>query len=161
VEPGVRDEPDLGAVVLRLHSADARGRRWSIINVSSTAVRSDCKVDGAVAYVRRSRLQGMTLRWRPILPPRDPRNCLIVGTVATPMVAHLRRSRSRAPRLAVPSKPKHGWDVAWPPSTWRAMSAMVTGVMLRSMAGFWPFAHGRVVDGSNVRNGEFRASGNR
>jgi NAD(P)-dependent dehydrogenase (short-subunit alcohol dehydrogenase family) len=120
----------------------------SIINVSSTAGAVGLQgSSGAVAYVAtKAGLQGMTLSLAADFATDGIRaNCLIVGTVATPMVAHLGEAGRERRRLAVPLQIEGtGWDVAWA-AVYLASdeSRWVTGVMLPIDGGFlavraWP-----------------------
>jgi NAD(P)-dependent dehydrogenase (short-subunit alcohol dehydrogenase family) len=120
----------------------------SIINVSSTAGAVGLQSStGAVAYVAtKAGLQGMTLSLAADFAPEGIRaNCLIVGTVATPMVAHLGEEGRERRRKAVPLQTEGtGWDVAWA-AVYLASdeSRWVTGVMLPIDGGFlavrvWP-----------------------
>jgi NAD(P)-dependent dehydrogenase (short-subunit alcohol dehydrogenase family) len=120
----------------------------SIINVSSTAGAVGLQGStGAVAYVAtKAGLQGMTLSLAADFAADGIRaNCLIVGTVATPMVAHLGEEGRERRRKAVPLQTEGtGWDVAWA-AVYLASdeSRWVTGVMLPIDGGFlavraWP-----------------------
>ena len=120
----------------------------SIINVSSTAGAVGLQgATGAVAYVAtKAGLQGMTLSLAADFAVDGIRaNCLIVGTVATPMVAHLGEEGRERRRKAVPLQTEGtGWDVAWA-AVYLASdeSRWVTGVMLPIDGGFlavraWP-----------------------
>jgi NAD(P)-dependent dehydrogenase (short-subunit alcohol dehydrogenase family) len=120
----------------------------SIINVSSTAGAVGLqRSSGAVAYVAtKAGLQGMTLSLAADFAAEGIRaNCLIVGTVATPMVARLGEEGRERRRKAVPLQTEGtGWDVAWA-AVYLASdeSRWVTGVMLPIDGGFlavrvWP-----------------------
>jgi NAD(P)-dependent dehydrogenase (short-subunit alcohol dehydrogenase family) len=120
----------------------------SIINVSSTAGAVGLQGStGAVAYVAtKAGLQGMTLSLAADFAADGIRaNCLIVGTVATPMVAHLGDEGRERRRKAVPLQTEGtGWDVGWA-AVYLASdeSRWVTGVMLPIDGGFlavraWP-----------------------
>jgi NAD(P)-dependent dehydrogenase (short-subunit alcohol dehydrogenase family) len=124
------------------------GGGGSIINVSSTAGAVGLQgATGAVAYVAtKSGLQGMTLSLAADYAAEGIRaNCLIVGTVATPMVAHLGEAGRERRRQAVPLQTEGtGWDVGWA-AVYLASdeSRWVTGVMLPIDGGFlairaWP-----------------------
>jgi len=91
----------------------------SIVNVSSVAGATGLKEPaggaGAVAYtVTKAGLHGLTLSVAAEFAAQGIRsNCLIVGTVATPMVAHLGPEALERRRLAVPLQTEGtGWDVA-------------------------------------------------
>jgi len=120
----------------------------SIINVSSTAGVIGLKGEtGAVGYVAtKAGLQGLTLSLAADYAAEGIRaNCLIVGTVATPMVAHLGEEGRERRRKAVPLQIEGtGWDVGWA-AVYLASneSRWVTGVMLPIDGGFlavraWP-----------------------
>ena len=124
------------------------GGGGSIINVSSTAGAVGLQgATGAVAYVAtKAGMQGMTLSLAADFAVDGIRaNCLIVGTVATPMVAHLGEEGRERRRKAVPLQTEGtGWDVAWA-AVYLASdeSRWVTGVMLPIDGGFlavraWP-----------------------
>jgi NAD(P)-dependent dehydrogenase (short-subunit alcohol dehydrogenase family) len=120
----------------------------SIINVSSTAGATGLRSDtGAVAYVAsKAGMHGLTLSLAADFAKDGIRaNCLVVGTVATPMVARLGEAARERRRLAVPLQTEGtGWDVAWA-AVYLASdeSRWVTGVMLPIDGGFlavreWP-----------------------
>ena len=107
----------------------------SIINVSSTAGMIGLSgTPGAVAYTAtKAGLQGLTLSVAADHAAEGIRaNCLIVGTVATPLVAHLGEEGRERRRKAVPLQTEGtGWDVAYA-AVYLASdeSRWVTGVML-------------------------------
>ena len=120
----------------------------SIINVSSTAGAIGLQGStGAVAYATtKAGLHGLTLSVAADHAAEGIRaNCLVVGTVATPMVAHLGEEGRERRRLSVPLQTEGtGWDVAHA-AVYLASdeSRWVTGVMLPIDGGFlairaWP-----------------------
>ena len=124
------------------------GGGGSIINVSSTVGATGMKGEtGAVAYATtKAGLHGLTLSVAADHAAEGIRaNCLIVGTVATPMVAHLGEEGRERRRKAVPLQTEGtGWDVAHA-AVYLASdeSRWVTGVMLPIDGGFlairaWP-----------------------
>jgi NAD(P)-dependent dehydrogenase (short-subunit alcohol dehydrogenase family) len=120
----------------------------SIINVSSTAGMVGLSgTPGAVAYTAtKAGLQGLTLSVAADHAAEGIRaNCLIVGTVATPLVAHLGGEALERRRKAVPLQTEGtGWDVGWAAVYLASDEARwVTGVMLPIDGGFqsikaWP-----------------------
>jgi len=124
------------------------GGGGSIINVSSTAGAMGLSgTPGAVAYATtKAGLHGFTLSVAADYAVHGIRaNCLIVGTVHTPMVARLGEAGRERRRLAVPLQTEGtGWDVAYA-AVYLASdeSRWVTGVMLPVDGGFlairqWP-----------------------
>lgn len=93
------------------------GGGGSIVNVSSTAGMLGLSgTPGAVAYAAtKAGLQGLTLSVAADHAAEGIRaNCLIVGTVATPLVAHLGEESRERRRKAVPLQTEGtGWDVAY------------------------------------------------
>lgn len=144
-------ETNLTSALLSCRSCIPRMRATgggSIINVSSTAgVVGLQGSTGAVGYVvTKAGLQGMTLSLAADFAAEGIRaNCLIVGTVATPMVAHLGEEGRERRRKAVPLQTEGtGWDVGWA-AVFLASdeSRWITGVMLPIDGGFlavraWP-----------------------
>jgi NAD(P)-dependent dehydrogenase (short-subunit alcohol dehydrogenase family) len=144
-------ETNLTSALLSCRSCIPRMRAsggGSIINVSSTAGAVGLQGStGAVGYVvTKAGLQGMTLSLAADYAAEGIRaNCLIVGTVATPMVAHLGEAGRERRRQAVPLQTEGtGWDVGWA-AVYLASdeSRWVTGVMLPIDGGFlavraWP-----------------------
>ena len=124
------------------------GGGGAIINVSSTAGAVGLQGEtGAIAYVAtKAGLQGMTLSLAADHAAEGIRaNCLIVGTVATPMVAHLGEEGRERRRKAVPLQTEgSGWDVGWAAVFLASDEARwITGVMLPVDGGFlairaWP-----------------------
>jgi NAD(P)-dependent dehydrogenase (short-subunit alcohol dehydrogenase family) len=107
----------------------------SIINVSSSAGMLGLSgTPGAVAYTAtKAGLQGLTLSVAADHAAEGIRaNCLIVGTVATPLVAHLGEEARERRRKAVPLQTEGtGWDVAYAAVYLASDEARwVTGVML-------------------------------
>jgi NAD(P)-dependent dehydrogenase (short-subunit alcohol dehydrogenase family) len=120
----------------------------SIINVSSTAGMIGLSgTPGAVAYTAtKAGLQGLTLSVAADHAAEGIRaNCLIVGTVYTPLVAFMGEEGRERRRKAVPLQTEGtGWDVAYA-AVYLASdeSRWVTGVMLPIDGGFqnihpWP-----------------------
>jgi NAD(P)-dependent dehydrogenase (short-subunit alcohol dehydrogenase family) len=144
-------ETNLTSALLSCRSCIPRMRAsggGSIINVSSTAGAIGLQgATGAVAYVAtKAGLQGMTLSLAADYAAEGIRaNCLLVGTVATPMVAHLGEEGRERRRQAVPLQTEGtGWDVGWA-AVYLASdeSRWITGVMLPIDGGFlairaWP-----------------------
>jgi NAD(P)-dependent dehydrogenase (short-subunit alcohol dehydrogenase family) len=102
---------------------------------------------GAVAYTAtKAGLQGLTLSVAADHAAEGIRaNCLIVGTVATPLVAHLGEEARERRRKAAPLRTEGtGWDVAYAAVYLASDEARwVTGVMLPIDGGFqsirpWP-----------------------
>jgi len=124
------------------------GGGGSIINVSSTAGAIGLSgTSGAVAYATtKAGLHGFTLSVAADYAAFGIRaNCLVVGTVHTPMVARLGEAGRERRRLAVPLQTEGtGWDVAYA-AVFLASdeSRWITGVMLPIDGGFlairpWP-----------------------
>ncbi len=120
----------------------------AIINVSSTAgVLGLSGTPGAVAYTAsKAGLQGLTLSVAADHAAEGIRaNCLVVGTVATPLVRALGEEGRERRRKAVPLQTEGtGWDVAYA-AVYLASdeSRWVTGVTLPIDGGFqnirpWP-----------------------
>lgn len=120
----------------------------SIVNVSSTAGMLGLSgTPGAVAYTAsKAGLQGLTLSVAADHAAEGIRaNCLIVGTVYTPLVAGLGEEGRERRRKTVPLQTEGtGWDVAYA-AVYLASdeSRWVTGVMLPIDGGFqnirpWP-----------------------
>lgn len=114
------------------------GGGGSIINVSSvagaTGLISPPDVPGAVAYTTtKAGLHGLTLSVAAEFAAQGIRsNCLVVGTVHTPMVAYLGEEARERRRLSVPLQTEGtGWDVAYA-AVFLASdeSRWITGVML-------------------------------
>jgi NAD(P)-dependent dehydrogenase (short-subunit alcohol dehydrogenase family) len=111
------------------------GGGGSILNVSSTAgVLGLSGTPGAAAYTAsKAGLQGLTLSVAADHAAEGIRaNCLIVGTVYTPLVAFLGEEGRERRRKAVPLQTEGtGWDVAYA-AVYLASdeSRWVTGVML-------------------------------
>jgi NAD(P)-dependent dehydrogenase (short-subunit alcohol dehydrogenase family) len=120
----------------------------SIINVSSTAGMIGLSgTPGAVAYAAtKAGLQGLTLSVAADHAAEGIRaNCLIVGTVYTPLVAFLGEEARERRRRAVPLQTEGtGWDVAHAAVYLASDEARwVTGAMLPIDGGFqnirpWP-----------------------
>ena len=107
----------------------------SIINVSSAAGAIGLSGSpGAVAYTAsKAGLQGLTLSVAADYAAEGIRaNCLIVGTVWTPIVAHLGEDARERRRKGVPLQTEGtGWDVAYAAVYLASDEARwVTGVML-------------------------------
>jgi NAD(P)-dependent dehydrogenase (short-subunit alcohol dehydrogenase family) len=124
------------------------GGGGSIINVSSTAGMVGLSgTPGAVAYTAtKAGLQGLTLSVAADHAAEGIRaNCLIVGTVNTPLVRGLGEEGMERRRKAVPLQTEGtAWDVAYA-AVYLASdeSRWVTGVMLPIDGGFqsikpWP-----------------------
>lgn len=124
------------------------GGGGSIVNVSSTAGMIGLSgTPGAVAYAAtKAGLQGLTLSVAADHAAEGIRaNCLIVGTVYTPLVAFMGEAARERRRQAVPLQTEGtGWDVAYAAVYLASDEARwVTGVMLPIDGGFhnihpWP-----------------------
>jgi NAD(P)-dependent dehydrogenase (short-subunit alcohol dehydrogenase family) len=120
----------------------------SIINVSSIAGMTGLSGSpGAVAYTTtKAGLQGFTLSVAADYAVHGVRcNCIVVGTVNTPMVAHLGEEARERRRRGVPLQSEGtGWDVGHAAVYLASDEARwVTGVMLPIDGGFlairaWP-----------------------
>lgn len=124
------------------------GGGGSIINVSSIAGATGLMRDsGAVAYATtKAGMHGLTLSVAADYARENIRaNCLVVGSVFTPLVAHLGEEARERRRLAVPLRTEGtGWDVGYA-ALYLASdeSRWITGVMLPVDGGFlglraWP-----------------------
>lgn len=128
------------------HMREAGG--GAIINVSSIAGMTGLSGSpGAVAYTTtKAGLQGFTLSIAADYAAHGIRaNCIIVGTVATPMVGHLGPEARERRRKGVPLQSEGtGWDVGHAAVYLASDEARwVTGVMLPIDGGFlavraWP-----------------------
>ena len=134
-------QTNLTSALLCIQAAIPRmraGGGGSIINVSSvagaTGLISPSDVPGAVAYTTtKAGLHGLTLSVAAEFAAEGIRsNCLVVGTVHTPMVAYLGEEARERRRLSVPLRTEGtGWDVAYA-AVFLASdeSRRITGVML-------------------------------
>lgn len=134
-------QTNLTSALLCIQAAIPRMRATgggSIINVSSiagaTGLISPPDVPGAVAYTTtKAGLHGLTLSVAAEFAREGIRsNCLVVGTVHTPMVAYLGEEARERRRLSVPLQTEGtGWDVAHA-AVFLASdeSRWITGVML-------------------------------
>ena len=111
----------------------------SIINVSSTLGQVGTSGGMAAYTATKAGLQGLTLALAADYAAENIRaNALIVGTVATPLVAGLGPDARERRRLSVPLQTEGtGWDVGWA-AVFLASdeSRWVTGIMLPIDGGF-------------------------
>jgi NAD(P)-dependent dehydrogenase (short-subunit alcohol dehydrogenase family) len=145
VGAGERSPPEHSAAT---RSADRAAGGGAIVNVSSLAgVVGLSGSPGAVAYTTtKAGLQGFTLSIAADYAEAGIRaNCLIVGTVNTPMVARLGEEAPERRRKAVPLRTEGtAWDVAHAAVYLASDEARwVTGAMLPIGGGFlavrqWP-----------------------
>ena len=134
--PRIRDKSDVGSVVLPiLHPKNVRlRRRFDHQCIFSSGYDRPLRFAGAVAYTSaKAGLQGLTLSVAADYAAEGIRaNCLIVGTVWTPIVEHLGEDARERRRKAVPLQTEGtAWDVAYAAVYLASDEARwVTGVML-------------------------------